>query len=75
VLGVKVFSMVNVTLLLDRINLALVYGEKVADLSDNESIDCNDVAEAKNELDMIERVDSRAMIIAMAVIAVSILLL
>lgn len=75
VLGVKVFSMISVTLLLDRINLALVYGERVADLSDEESINCRDVAEAKNELDMIEKVDSRAMIIAMAVIAVSILLL
>lgn len=75
VLGVKVFSMISVTLLLDRINLALVYGERVADLSDDESINCSDVAEAKNELDMIEKVDSRAMIIAMAVIAVSILLL
>ena len=75
VLGVKVLSMISVTLLLDRINLALVYGERVAELSDNESINCSDVAEAKNELDMIERVDSRAMIIAMAVIAVLILLL
>lgn len=75
VLGTKMLSMVGVSLLLDRVNLALVYGERVAELGDNESINCDDVAEAKKELDIIEKVDGRAMIVAMAVIAVLILLL
>lgn len=75
VLGTKMLTMVSVPLLLDRVNLALVYGDSASELGDNESIDCDDVVEAKNELDVIEKVDSRAMIVAMAVIAVLILLL
>ena len=75
VLGVMLFSLVGVTTLLDRINLALVYGDRVAALKDEDTIDCDDVADAQKELDVIERVDGRAMIVAMAVIAVLILLL
>ena len=75
VLGTKMLSMESVSSLLDRVNLALVYGERVAELGDNESINCDDVAEAKKELDIIEKVDGRAMIVAMAVMAVLILLL
>ncbi len=75
VLSVKLFSNTPVVALLDRINLAIVYGDRAASLNDDETIDCHEIVEAKNELDMIEQVDSRAMIVAMAVIAVLILLL
>ena len=75
VLSVKLFTNTAVVTLLDSVNLAIVYGDRVASLNDDETIDCHEIAEAKNELDMIEQVDSRAMIVAMAVIAVLILLL
>ena len=75
VLSVKLFTNTAVVALLDSVNLAIVYGDRVASLNDDDTIDCHDISEAKNELDMIEQVDSRAMIVAMAVIAVLILLL
>lgn len=75
VLSVHMFTAVAVLTLLDKVNLAIVYGDRAALLNDNETIDCHEIAEAKNELDIIEKVDGRAMIVAMAVIAVLILLL
>ena len=75
VLSVKMFTATPVVALLDKVNLAIVYGDRAVSLNDDETIDCHEISEAKNELDVIEQVDSRAMIVAMAVIAVLILLL
>ena len=75
VLSVKMFTATPVVTLLDKVSLAIVYGDRAVTLNDDDTIDCHEISEAKNELDMIEQVDSRAMIVAMAVIAVLILLL
>jgi len=75
VLSVKMFTATPIVTLLNSVNLAIVYGDRAASLNDDETIDCHEISEAKNELDIIEKVDGRAMIVAMAVIAVLILLL